>query len=277
MQLRPITDDTLDAAISVLARGFPDRPATFWREGFARVRTFCGATDPPGYLMALDEAEVGILLTFKNKRTEPRPVVNLSSWYIDLPHRWLAPRMLQKITDCSKTLYTDLTPTPHLRPMIERLGFRPQSDGAIFHLLPWTLLTHPRKAEVVSLQRIAPSDLPTAMLTTLADHAELGCVTCALHDGDILHPLVFVPMRRRGISFVRLAYAQSKSAVAANLGAIARYLLHHGFLFLMIDGFEGERMPHCVFTRKAPPVYVKGNVSPDIIDYTYSELVMLKL
>lgn len=278
MHLRPITEDRLDAAIAVLERGFPGRPAAFWRKGLARVLAFCGSHScPPGYLMTADEADVGVLLTFANKRTEPRPIVNLSSWYVDAPHRWLAPRMLQQVTGCSKTLYTDLTPTPQLRPMIERLGFRARSDGAIVHLLPWTWLTHPRNAEIIPLERIKSADLAPDMLTMMADHAELGCITCALWDEDKLHPLVFVPMRRRGIPFARLVYAHSKTAVASNLGAIARHLLGRGVAFLMIDEFESKRTPYSAFTRKPPPIYVKGDIEADVVDYTYSELVLLKL
>lgn len=278
MQLRPITDDVLDGAIAVLRRGFPERPAAFWREGFARVRTFCGGGScPPGYLMNVGGEDVGVLLTFANIRTEPQPIVNLSSWYVDMQHRWLAPRMLQKLTGCSKTLYTDLTPTPQLRPMIEQFGFRARSDGAIFHLLPWTWLTQPRNADVIAFEKIGSSDLPAPILTMMHEHDELGCIACALWDGDTLHPLVFAPMRRRAIPFARLAYARSKNAVASHLGPIARYLLARGLPLLMIDGFQSERPPHCAFTHKAPPVYMKGDMKPDAVDFTYSELVLLRL
>lgn len=278
MQLRPITDDVLDDAIAVLRRGFPERPAAFWRDGFARVCAFCGGgSRPPGYLMNVGGADVGVLLTFANTRTEPQPIVNLSSWYIDAKHRWLAPRMLQKLTGCSKTLYTDLTPTPQLRPIIERLGFRARSDGAIFHLLPWTWLTQPRNADVIALEAIRSSDIPETTLSMMQEHAELGCIAFALWDGTALHPLVFVPMRRRGIPFARLAYAQHKSAVANHLGPLARHLLARGLPLLMIDGFDSERPPHCAFTRKAPPIYVKGDMAPDAVDFTYSELVLLRL
>ena len=86
-----------------------------------------------GYLLEHDGKDVGVILTIPSTRRddsgEPRRVVNLSSWYIDPDHRWRAPRMLQTVTACNATLFTDLTATPSVRNMIGRLGFRGWTEG----------------------------------------------------------------------------------------------------------------------------------------------------
>ena len=50
--------------------------------------------------MAVGGEDVGVVLTIPGERPGPggtRNVFNLAAWYVDEPHRWLAPRMLQKV------------------------------------------------------------------------------------------------------------------------------------------------------------------------------------
>ena len=77
--------------------------------------------------MTIGDEDVGIVLTIPSKRPGPdgmRSVFNLAAWYVDKPHRWLAPRMLQKVVAQQAAVFTDLTPSAAAQQINRRLGSR---------------------------------------------------------------------------------------------------------------------------------------------------------
>ncbi|WP_204321926.1 hypothetical protein, partial [Streptococcus pneumoniae] len=93
-----------------------------------------------------------------SRRIEPdgttRDVVNLSSWYIDEAHRWLAPRMLKAVISEAGTVYTDLTPSPSVVHLNGRLGLTVWTDGVLLAALPLAALHYGSAAgQVVPLDQ----------------------------------------------------------------------------------------------------------------------------
>ncbi len=276
--LRPIDFHSLDDALPVLARGFPARSHAAWTASLQRLRQY-GRSDPgrtAGYMLEAKGRDVGVLLAIPGAATGA-PVVNLSSWYVDPEHRFKAPRMLQQIVGSDTTLFTDLTPTPQVRTMIGRFGFRTWTDGIVLFALPWFALKSAKHSHVLPLHEIPADAFAPAVQTLLDDHAALDCIACALWDGHSLHPLIFSRTRRRGLPLARLVYADDLALVNTHIAAISRHLLRERVIVLAVNGNRNERARGTIFTEHPSPAYFKGDRAPGPRDLAYSEYVFLQV
>lgn len=281
--LRPIGFQSLDEALPVLSRGFPEQPRSFWAAGLERLRRH-GATDPArvlGYLLHVDDRDAGVILTIPNTRAKAgetqSKVVNLSSWYIDPQHRWRGPRMLQQVVACESTLYTDLTATEPVRAMIGRFGFRTWTEGTLIFPLPVFAVRPARNAQVVPLHTLRADAIEPVARRMLEDHASLGCIAAVLDDNEALHPLIFSRTTRRGIPIARLVYAESLTTVTTHMAAISRFLLREKMFLLAVNADQRDRIAGSIFSQRSSPAFFKGNAAPPQCDLAYSEYVFLQI
>lgn len=278
--LEPIGTNGLEEAGTVLARGFPARDAAFWQAGLRRLddhhrRSGLG---PCGYLMRRGGEAVGVILTMRSRRSKGErceTVVNLSSWYIDEPHRWLAPRMLKQVLD-EEAVITDLTPSPRVLQMMDHFGFQPWTEGAHIVALPLAALRPSRGIRLADARRDL-AGLSPGQANLAADHLAFGCIVATLAWNGHVSPLVFAPTRRRGIPSARLVYAEDRPALPAALGPIARFLLARGILCAELPGDAREKLPGAWFTQRARPTFFRGAMRRDAIDHAYSEFVFLRI
>ncbi|MBN8940276.1 MAG: hypothetical protein J0H01_12325 [Rhizobiales bacterium] len=280
--LVPIDETNLESVHALLARGFPSQQPSFWLEGLRRQADHHARIQggPVGQILRVRDQDVGIILTMRSRRIEPdgttRDVVNLSSWYIDEAHRWLAPRMLKAVMSEAGTVYTDLTPSPSVVHLNGRLGLTVWTDGVLLAALPLAALHYgSAAAQVVPLDQLARDALPEAARTVLEDHARFGCICVALSRGDRLWPVVFARTRHKGLPGARVVYAPSKIELKASIGAVARFLLGQGVISLEIPARRDEGVPGAWFSRLRPPTFTKGGVDAETIDHAYSEFVLL--
>lgn len=278
--LEPIETDRLDEAAAVLSRGFPARDGSFWHDGLRRLDDFHGrhGLGPCGYLMRRAGETVGVILTMRSRREgqgRPAAVVNLSSWYIDEPHRWMAPRMLKRVLE-EEAVITDLTPSPRVLQMMDHFGFEPWTEGGHIAALPLSALRASNgyrvAADGATLAGLSPGDA-----RIVEDHRALGCIVAGLVGAGGVTPLVFSPLWRKGIRSARLVYAEDRQAIAAALGPIARFLLKRGILCAELPGDSRERLPGAWFTPRARPTFFRGAMRRDAIDHAYSEFVFLRI
>lgn len=281
--LHPVHDGNVGDALAVLPRGFPSRSAEFWRAGLRRQAQYHEAAGlgALGYLLRAGGADAGIILTMRSRRTLPgggeHRVVNLSSWYVGDAHRWLAPRMLQKVLGEEADLVTDLTPSEPVRRMMPQFGFASWHDGALIAALGLAALQPGASAGVTAAEGPALAALEPSAGRLVEDHLGLGCLAALLdHEGEV-QPLVFSPVRRRRLPSARLVYAPSTAAVRRHIGAVARFLLARGILFLEIPARRGDTAFGAWFTTRPPPTFARGPFDPDAIDHAYSEFVFLRI
>jgi len=277
MKLRPIDDCNSVQALAVLTRGFPEKSESFWAEGLQKILASPSRRDaePVGFLMAIGDEDVGVVLTIPSERPGPdgtRHVFNLAAWYVDEPHRWLAPRMLQKVVAQEATVFTDLTPSAAAQQINQRLGFEILNEGFQVFPLLWTALRPRKQARVISVDQ---AKLPDDMRATLEQHARLGCVVAVLQDGRDHHPLIFSRMTRRHLPGARVILTDSKKLIVDNLAVISRFLLGNGMLFLLMDANRADATAGSSISRWSAPTYVKGATDRNRIDHTYSELIFL--
>src|SRR5688572_17763039 len=179
MTLEPIEDESLGDAVSILSRGFPSRPPSFWKESMERLAAYRRATGGPpiGRLMTVEGRRVGVILTIASKHRSgerERDVVNLSSWYVEDEYRWLALRMLERIVADENVVFTDLSPSPQTARLNEQLGFHTAAEGLRLHFLPWTAVSSRSSGRMVPFERIPPGVIPAPELELLAHHRDLG-------------------------------------------------------------------------------------------------------
>jgi hypothetical protein len=138
MRLRPIDDSSSGDAPAVLKREFPEKTESFRGDGLRKILSSPSRRDaqPVGFPMTTGGKDVGIVLTIPSEQPGPdgkRNVVNPAAWCVDEPHRWLAPRMLQKVV-AQEAAVTDLTPSPAAQRINQRLGFEILNEG--FQIFP---------------------------------------------------------------------------------------------------------------------------------------------
>jgi hypothetical protein len=281
--LEPIHDGDDGEALATLSRGFPSRSREFWQSGLARQAKYQDtvASGPLGYLLRVAGAPAGIILTMRSHRPGPhgsaRTVLNLSSWYVDEPHRWLAPRMLQKVLAEDVDVFTDLTPSPPVREMVRRLGFIQRHEGVLLAPLAVSAFQFGGSAAIAPFDEAGAGALPAEARALLADHRALGCMVALLTVAGRVQPLVFSPTRRKHLPSARLVFAPCVADVRDHVGVIARYLLAQGVMFLEIPANRGETAFGAWFTRRPPPTFARGEVDSAAVDHAYSEFVFLQI
>lgn len=281
--LVPIDETNMESAHALLVRGFPSRDPAFWNEGLKRQADHHARREggPIGQLLRVGGGDVGVILTMRSWRADPaggrRKIVNLSSWYVDEAHRWLAPRMLKTVLSEPDAIHTDLTPSESVERLNGRLGLVPWNDGVLLVLLPATALRRDgAPAEMLDLGAVPRDRLPPATWTMLEDHVALGCICTVLRLGDRYRPLIFTRTRRKGLPTARLIYADSKAELAGALGTVSRFLLARAILMLEMPARRDERLPAAWFSEGMRPTFARGTIDPDSIDHAYSELVLLQ-
>lgn len=279
LDLCPINEGNIDVAIAMLDRGFPEQSRAFWAAGLQRILTMHDAARHPpiGYLMKVKNETAGIVLTIPSQRASDAGIINvvhLAAWYIDEQYRWLAARMMKKVVAAANTVFFDLTPNAAAQAINRRLGFDLSNEGFLIYLLPITAFRVGGTTEILSFARAAP-DLSPCERTMLEHHQELGCIVGASRFGDRLSPVVFAPMRRRGLPGARLIRARSKALVIENLGAISRFLLRRQKFFLRMDATRQDPVTGSFASRWTEPTFVKGHLGGAEVDLTYSEFVFL--
>ena len=279
LDLHPIDDSNVDAAASMLERGFPERGRAFWEAGIQRILTMHDAARHPpiGYLMSVGNDSAGVVLTIPSQRPGalgPINVIHLAAWYMKEQYRWLALRMMKKIVAAANTVFFDLTPNEAAQMINRRLGFDLLAEGFLIYLLPFTALRFGGQGRIESLAQAA-DELSPYDRQMLEQHHGLGCLVGALRSGSRVSPIIFAPMQRRRLPGARLIRAESKALVTANLGVISRFLLRHNVFFLRMDATRQDSMAGSFAARWTEPTFVKGERSGAEVDLTYSEFVFL--
>jgi hypothetical protein len=268
MQIEVITSGALGRAEAVLCRGFPRRPPGFWKSVLGALEAYRAArgAGPIGTLLVDRGEDVGVLLTLDSPAGAGRKL-NLSSWYVDQRARFWAPLMLRAAVAAGE-LVTDLSPTREVEAVNERLGIAARVRGSMIAPTPLDSL----RPSGARLDR----ELAGVRGELLRDHLAMGmlCATLVLPDGQ-RQPLIFLRTRLRGVPGARLIYCESLSLVSRQRGAIARFLLGQGLLFLEIEANRSECWPGTLHAARRCRVFAKGELPADAIDHSYTELTFL--
>jgi len=278
--LVPIDDARLGQALDLLERGFPRRTRRDWEDGIERARAFNPAANSIGHLLVTKSKPCGVLLTLQGQSVPsdgaPFKVTNLSSWYVEPERRMLAPFMLRDIVREPGTVFTDLTPSDRILPMLPAFGFKPLNRGISAVTLPVAAMTATPQARVYDLANVPKNALQPAVFAMLERHAQQGAIAGVLSVGEAWHPLLFLPRLLRCLPMAQLIYCASNSTLVENLGAVARFLLKRGKVVLLLDIPRQGDVPGTHFLNRGMK-FAKGGCFEGRTDYAGSELLFFKM
>lgn len=242
--------------------------------------------EPIGYLLPVGNRYAGVALTAVSWGDDPAEEqaervrrVNLASWYIEPEQRLKFPILLRQMLHDPKAAYYDLTPSPEVRPILEKLGFVPLNDGVLLVNLAMAAVRPPNGATV----RVLEGDTTGGWLSerTIVDHVDYGCLALQIADESGWTNVLVKPARVKGLPLVELIACEDDAVVLRHIGVIARRLLRMGHVGLLLDmPLDGEgfaKRPGAGLTYLPMPSrrrrYAKNARPTRGTDYTYTELV----
>lgn len=184
LQIRDIAEADLGAVVTLLAEGFPRRPAAYWQRALTILATRPAVGDLTrfGYILETEGTIDGVILVISSKvgDTVRR---NLSSWYVRERSRGSAVFLFKRAIRERNCTYLNLSPSETARPIALALGFRAYTAG--------TLLLDTRAAVLLGglvIRPLAPGDraaLPEAEQEMIDRHLSCGCAGLVLGEGEI--------------------------------------------------------------------------------------------
>jgi len=289
-----IDDSNIGSAMDLLAAGFSNRTPAFWEEGIARLQSapkHRDGTNPIGYLLKSGGKPVGIGLTAfsdivmhceatGNRAVSNHPRINLASWYVEADHRWKMPLLLREMMADKNAIYTDLTPTVGVRPLLTTLGFKRINNGI---KIINTAVGAVRYRDTYTVRNWTPGataspDDPVA--TLMRDHVALGCLAFEIVTDTNAVPILIKPCKLKMASAVQVIYCADSDRLQGALGSLSRKLLARGHLALIMDIEVNETastsISQVVLTDRRQR-FVKNTSLSGRTDYTYSELIYFDL
>jgi hypothetical protein len=280
--LQPIDDANLGQAVDLLAKGFPRGSRRFWEQGVERVARYNAWSKEPeiGQLLIANGKPAGVILTLHSHSLQAcgarYKVTNLSSWYVDPQHRHLAPLMLRKLMRASDTVFTDLSPSDRVIPMLGPLGFRPLNAGLVAIALPLAAFRTPRGGSVIGLEDVNRAALSPSTRELFERHVQFGALAAVLSADGRHVPLLFIERTIRKLPAVQLVYCDDNRLFCQHMGAVARFLLKRRKPLMIIDIPPGGAVPGVAFVGRGMK-FAKGGYFENRTDYAGSELLVLNL
>jgi hypothetical protein len=281
LRCRQIEAADIEAVASLLACGFPVHDRGFWLKAFAQL----SRREPPaglpkyGYLLATDGCIVGALLLICSTMRTGGTVAtrcNLSSWYVEPAFRAYAPLLVAQAIRHKDVTYTNVSPAPHTRPIIEAQGFSRYSDGIFVAMTALNDLIGGCGAKVVDAGQQPDVECDPFDREVLSQHAALGCDSLWCIASAQASPFVFRPRLIKGrIPCAQLIYCRDIDDFVRFAGPIGRFLARRGRFVVVIDA--NGRIPGLIgwFQRGKMPKYYKGPQRPRLGDLAYTEYALL--
>ena len=266
---RRMGEGDVEAALALLARGFPERGAAYWRRGLGRLRERAVPAGYPrfGYVLTDGDRPVGVLLLIIGRTDEGEVRGNMSSWTVEPAYRAYSAVLAAAPLRLGITLF-NISPARQTIPMIEAQGFRRYVAGT-FHAL--AALGPPVRGARVRALGAHDGDTPPAA------RAAPGCLSLLVEAADGgRHPFVFLPRRVVGhrLPCAQLVYCRDLADFIRFAGPLGRRLLRHGLPLVMLDANGPVRGLLGVYRDGTRAKYVRGPRDPRLGDLADSELVL---
>lgn len=241
-----------------------------------------------GYVLVEGDRVVGFLaLTFSERlvRGERRRLCNLSNWIVKSEHRGQSLALLTRVLALRGVTITNLSPTPEVYRMCERLGFLPldRSERIVLPLPDprglfesCRILTDPARIE----PELDPETRKICRDHRLPHHRHM-LVRSRRGECYLMLNRSRKQVGRLRLPLARVHYASAPDVLLAHLGRIAvTAALRFGTVAMVLDErILGGHRPWQSFARPGGPrrgaYRPDGDVRPEEIDGLYSELVLL--
>jgi hypothetical protein len=278
IRYRQIGIADIDAIVNLLTRGMRIRTRDFWVRAFRRLMEHSTPPEFPkyGYLLEVNGTPVGVILLIFSTiivKGEQRIRCSTSSLFVEPAFRSYAAMLRSQALKHRHVTYFNISPLPHMLPILEVQGFARYCDGRFVALPAFFRRSTRSHVELVTPDICAGEDLCIFDIELLLAHARLGCISliCSMPDGR--HPFVFLPLRKAAACYAYLSYCRDLEDFVRFAGSLGRFLARHGYLLIVVDsngpvkGLVGRYF-------SGSPKYFKGPDKPRLGDLAYSERVM---
>jgi hypothetical protein len=275
MVIREITDDDLEAVRQLLVEGFSLRSEDYWTKGLANLRSLQRVEGCPryGYIVDVDSAPQGVLLTITSERGVHGARTHFSSWYVREGYRQFALLLFRHALELENTTFINPSPSERVVPILETFGFEPYTAGTLMLDLRTAMRGRAARRAVGRLGPGELGDLPEHEREIAEDHLRMGCDVLRLETGGrsglLIHRRKWIK-RLLPCSQVILADPELVIELA---GSVMRALAKRGSLLALCD-VDQTAKPAIgrVFARGIR--YFKGPAPPAVGDLSYSELAV---
>jgi hypothetical protein len=281
MKLRPILRSEANAAVALLAEGFPVHSRQIWQESVRRLlahveRDWDGSI---GYIASDGAKDVGIGLAIPGLRSAyeaaPRKVVNLAAFYLRPGNEWMTTLFLRRMMKDPSVEYVDVTASVAMREVNRRLGFTDRTHGVVVVPTALAALRPAPRIRITPFEQLANGMLSQEHMELLARHAEMQAIALAVEVDGAIHPLILVRNYRKRVVGARVVLAENRELIRRAAGPLSRHLLRMGILFLEFDSPGPVSLAGSAFVTLAAPVQTTRPVDNDLIDHTFTELMFI--
>lgn len=268
---RPLADTDIDAAVTLLSRGFPERIPAYWRQALARLRARACPPDYPryGYVLTENDDLVGILLLIVARDGDGAVRAHVSSWYVEPDYRGYSNVLLSRLFRLPGVTVVNISPAPRTAETIKAQGYiRYGADGFI---VPAALGWPRRAARLRQVFAATPgaSDI-------LRDHAAWDCLCYQVDEGGTRTDYVFARHRIAGnrIPSALMIYASDPAGFRRHAGVLGRALLRAGLPLVLLD-CQGRPPGLVGLLRRGRNLrFARGPHPPAVGDLSYTELAV---
>jgi hypothetical protein len=281
MRCREIGTADIDGIVNLLTSAFRHHHRTrdFWVLAFKRLSEH---STPPGfpkygYLLDCKGTPVGVhILIFSSilVNGETRIRCNTSALYVEPAFRGYAAMLVSRALRHKYVTYFNITPSPHILPMIEAQGYVRYCAGRFVSVPALSAWSSGSRVEAVAPEIYPDEDLSSYEIELLLTHANYGCMSLICSLANRRHPFVFMTRRKFGwVPFAYLAYCRDLEDFVRFAGPLGRFLARRGFPVVVLDTNGPVRGLIGRYSGNFPK-YFKGPDQPPLGDLAYSERVM---
>ncbi len=232
-----------------------------------------------GYMLLETEQVVGVQLAFYSKRDTgagPVCICNVAALCVLPAHRAHSLRLLRAILSQPGYSFTDLSPSGNVRALNLRLGFR-QLDTATALVPNAASLLALGKLRLIEDRDTIARLLQGRDLSIYLDHAGAWAAQhLLLVDGARHCHIVYRRDRRKDLPlFATILHVSDADVFRAGWGQVFRHLLvRHGIVFTLVELRLVHHRPRLSLLLRShrPKMFRSDRLSPEAIDYLYSEL-----
>jgi hypothetical protein len=281
VELRPITDDDVGRVGQFLTAHLNQRvPPTAWAR--AMETDWHGVAPNHGYLLEEAGSVVGAYVAYYTRRQiggAERNVCNLGAWCVVDSHRFHSLRLLKALLAQPGFDYFDLSPSGNVIGLNKRLGFTSlDTSTALIPNLPWP--SWPGRTSISSDTSVIAATLTNDELLIYRDHVNAAAAKhFVVRRGQQHCYVIFRRDRRKGMpGFASLLYVSNPALFRHSIRPIARtMLLRHRVLATLAElRLVGGRPNLSVQLRTSrPKMFKSADLTAEMIDYLYSELVLV--
>jgi hypothetical protein len=277
--VEPITAADLPAVAAFLHTHLNGRVSP---DAWARAVDVPWQVDAPnhGFMLLSDGAVVGAYLAFYAERTiagRPERFCNLGAWCVLPGHRFHSLRLLKALLAQDGYTFTDLSPSGNVVAVNTRLKFDfLDTATALVPALPrpaWF-----GRGRISADPAVIEDTITGDDLARYRDHAGAAAARhlVLVRGGEWCYVVFRKDRRRRLPFFASILYASNPDLLRAMGGRLSRHLLfRHGVLATLAELRVVRHRPRLSLMLKSPrrKMFRSARLTPDQIDYLYSELV----